>query len=249
MRMGIGGHNTSLLLTGKEAEKPEHADKDTRWMGGIDDRYVIWDEVAQEKVPVIGPWMWRKEETGPTRWWKEGNAESGNAQDLYDDVQKQRFRDVRELLISAEKALKEGVALKFKVDQTSVREVLEALGPPLAHRTCTHPPTPARDIAGPRGNYTAGLPTISWPGRGIVPSRDIEGARRDIVRPATLSQPRGAGYRETTESTRYRGGVTISWLRRSYKPGLRNHGISRPPPSLSHKPTIGNGLSVQLAVR
>ena len=44
----------------------------------------------------------------------------------------------------------------------------------------------ARDIAGPRGNIV-GLPTISWPGRGIVPTRVIVSARRDIVRPATLS--------------------------------------------------------------
>ena len=36
----------------------------------------------------------------------------------------------------------------------------------------------ARDIAGPRGNIV-GLPTISWPGRGIVPTRVIVSAMRD----------------------------------------------------------------------
>ena len=38
----------------------------------------------------------------------------------------------------------------------------------------------ARDIAGPRCNILRFL-TISWPGRGIVPTRVIVRARRDIV--------------------------------------------------------------------
>ena len=51
--------------------------------------------------------------------------------------------------------------------------------------------SPARDSVGPRGNIDP-FPTISWAGRGIVPTRVIVSARRDIVRPATLSRPRVA---------------------------------------------------------
>ena len=40
--------------------------------------------------------------------------------------------------------------------------------------------SPARDIAGPRGNIVR-FPTISWVGRGIVPTRVIVSATRDIV--------------------------------------------------------------------
>jgi hypothetical protein len=54
-----------------------------------------------------------------------------------------------------------------------------------------------RDIV-PRARYRRSawqvvrFPTISWAGRGIVPTRVIVSARRDIVRPATLSRPRVA---------------------------------------------------------
>ena len=59
----------------------------------------------------------------------------------------------------------------------------------------------ARDIAGPRCNIVRFL-TISWPGRGIVPTRVIVSARRDIVQrdrisPRALTISRVCGMHST----------------------------------------------------
>ena len=62
--------------------------------------------------------------------------------------------------------------------------------------------SPARDIAGPRGNIV-GFPTISRPGRGIVPTRVIVSARRDRVAYRGTATGGGARYIRALRSAAY----------------------------------------------